>query len=171
MKLHAIVAAGNLGVFSIMRSVVAAASAAVGMFVASSAQAAPPPASAFGRVPAVVDAAISPNGQRVAILGGTSEQRFVSIATIDQAGMPALPLGQVEAVGVRWAGDGHVLARIAYWESTGPRVAYRLERNISITPDAKPAARLLDNDVLSQFVANQPILGITDAGSRASGST
>jgi len=146
-----------------MRSVMTAASAAVGLLVAGSAQAAPPPASAFGRVPAVVDAAISPSGQRIAILGGTSEQRFVSIATIDQSGLPALPLGQVEAVSVRWAGDDHVLARIAYWESTGPRLAYRLERNISITPDAKPAARLLDNDVLSQFVARQPILGITDA--------
>ena len=46
--------------------------------------AAPPPASAFGRIPAVVQASISPDGQKVAILGGASDQRFVSIATIDQ---------------------------------------------------------------------------------------
>src|SRR4051812_3014767 len=125
--------------------------------------AAPPPASAFGRIPAVVDAAISPNGQRVAILGGLSDQRVVSIATIDQPGLPVLPLGEVEGVSVRWAGDEHVLARIAYWETTGPRADYRFERNISITPDAKPAARLLDNDIISMYSTGQPVIGITQA--------
>lgn len=144
-----------------MRSVWAASAAAF-VLAASAAHAEPPPASAFGRIPVVVDAAISPNGQRVAILGGASDQRVISIATIDQAGMPAVPLGDVEAVSVRWAGDSFVLARVAYWESTGPRVAYRFERNISITADGKPAARLLDNDITSQFLVHQPILGITD---------
>jgi dipeptidyl aminopeptidase/acylaminoacyl peptidase len=137
----------------------AAAAACFG--VAAQAQAAPPPASAFGRIPAVVDAAISPNGQRVAILGGLSDQRVVSIATIDQPGLPVLSLGDVEGVSLRWAGDDHVLARIAYWETTGPRANYRFERNISITPDAKPASRLLDNDILSMYATSQPVLGIT----------
>lgn len=137
------------------------AAAAAVCVVAQGAAAAPPPASAFGRVPAVVDAEISPNGQRIAILGGTSEQRVISIATIDQPGLPLLPLGAVEAVSLRWAGDDFVLARIAYWESTDPRVAYRFERNIAVTPDAKPASRLLDNDVYSQYLTSQPIFGVT----------
>lgn len=113
----------------------------------------------------MVDAEISPNGQRVAILGGTSEQRVISIATIDKPDLPVLPLGQVEAVSLRWAGDDHVLARVAYWESTSQRVAYRFERNISVTTDAKPVARLLDNDVMSQYLVQQPILGVTGTSS------
>ncbi|WP_293482455.1 S9 family peptidase [Phenylobacterium sp.] len=143
-----------------MRGLATAALAAVFGMAAAEAVAAPPPASAFGRIPAVVDAAISPNGQRVAILGGMSDQRVISIATIDQAGLPVLPLGEVETVSVRWAGDGFVLARIAYWETTGPRANYRFERNISITPDAKPAASLLDNDLLSRFSTGQSIAGV-----------
>lgn len=129
--------------------------------VAGAAEAAPPPASAFGRIPVVVDAAISPSGQRVAILGGTGDQRVISIATIDQPGLPVLSLGDVEGVSLRWAGDDHVLARIAYWETTGPRANYRFERNISITPDAKPASRLLDNDIMSMYLTGQPVIGIT----------
>ncbi|MBW8816594.1 MAG: S9 family peptidase [Caulobacterales bacterium] len=144
-----------------MRSVWAASAAA--FVVGGAAHAAPPPASAFGRIPVVVDAAIAPGGQKVAFLGGTSDQRVISIATIDQPGLPVLALGEVEAVSVRWAGDGFVLARIAYWESTGPRVAYRFERNIAITPEAKPAARLLDNDINSQYLLHQPVLGVTEA--------
>lgn len=142
-----------------MRRVVLASAALLA--VATGARAAPPPASAFGRVPAVVDAEISPNGQRIAILGGTSEQRVVSIATIDQPGLPILQLGSVEAVGVRWAGDDHLLTRIAFWESTGPRSAYRFERNVVLTPEAKAINRLLDSDTLSRALTGQPVYGIT----------
>ena len=144
-----------------VRRVLTAAAAAT-FAMAAPALAAPPPASAFGRIPAVVDASISPNGQHVAILGGLSDQRVVSIATIDQPGLPVVALGDVEGVGVRWAGDDHVLARIAYWETTGPRADYRFERNISIAPDGKPASRLLDNDVMSQFLTSQPVIGVTE---------
>lgn len=143
-----------------MRLMLAAASAAL-LTVAAQAQAAPPPASAFGRVPAVVDAVISPNGKRVAILGGTSDQRFVSIATIDDPALPVLPLGDAEVVGLSWAGDDHVLARVGYWEKYGPRLAYRFERNVSITPQAKAVARLLDGDAFSQYLIEQPVLGTT----------
>ncbi|TAJ74104.1 MAG: S9 family peptidase [Phenylobacterium sp.] len=138
------------------------AAAAVLCGVAAGAQAAPPPASAFGRVPAVVDAEISPNGQRIAILGGTSEQRVISIATIDQPGLPVLQLGAVEGVDLRWAGDDHVLARIAFWEREGPKISYRFERNVVVTPEAKPVTRLLENDTLSRALVGQPVFGITD---------
>jgi hypothetical protein len=56
--------------------------------LAAQAHAAPPPASAFGRIPAIVTATISPDGRRVAILGGASDQRFVSIATLDRPTCP-----------------------------------------------------------------------------------
>lgn len=144
-----------------MRRGVWAAAAAV-CVVAQGAAAAPPPASAFGRVPAVVDAEISPNGQRVAILGGASEQRIISIATIDQPGLPILQLGDVEGVGVGWAGDEHILARVAFWEKEAPRYAYRYERNVVVDVKGRAIARLLDNDTLSRALIEQPVFRITD---------
>jgi len=137
--------------------------AAAACFVmAAPAQAAPPPASAFGRVPAVVDAEISPNGQRIAILGGTSEQRVISIATVDQAGLPILQLGEVEATRLRWAGDEHVIASVAYWHDAGPKQFYRIERHIAVTPEAKAVSRFFDNMTTTQYlVGGQPIVGMT----------
>lgn len=140
--------------------------AAAVLSVAATAQAAPPPASAFGRVPAVVDAAISPSGERVAILGATADQRFISIATVDKEGLPILQLGEVEAVGLRWAGDDFVLATVAYWDSLGgPGRTARFERQISVTTEAKAAARLLQNGVAAGNVAllETPVLGVTSA--------
>jgi hypothetical protein len=73
----------------------------------------PPPAISFGRIPAVIDAAISPDGQHVALLGGGLDKRIVSIATLDQPGLPSLNLGDVEGVSLRWTGNSHVLVRLA----------------------------------------------------------
>jgi dipeptidyl aminopeptidase/acylaminoacyl peptidase len=129
--------------------------------VAAGARAAPPPASAFGRVPAIIDAEISPDGHRIAILGGTSEQRIVSVATIDKPGLPVLQLGSVEAVDLQWAGDDHVLARIAFWEKSGSEFGYRFERNIAVDAQARAVASLLDNDTLSRALVSQPVYGIT----------
>ncbi|MBX3486057.1 S9 family peptidase [Phenylobacterium sp.] len=142
----------------------AAAAAGFGM----SAHAAPPPASAFGRVPAVVDAAISPGGQRVAILGGTSEQRVISIATIDQPGLPLLQLGELEATDLKWAGDDYVIATVAYWQKVDAKRAYRMERHIAVTPDGKAASRFLDTRTTEGYlVGGQPILGVAASGSQA----
>ena len=139
------------------------AGVAIAALLGTQASAAPPPASAFGRLPAVQDVAISPNGQRIAILGGTSEQRIVSISTIDKPETPFLKLGDIETISVRWASDAFLVARIAYLETTGTRLNYRFERNISITADAKVAARLLDNDTDSSYVTEQPVLGVTSS--------
>lgn len=146
-----------------MRIISAVALAAI----AGTAHAAPPPASAFGRVPAVADTAISPDGRRVALLGGTSEQRFVSIATIDDPNMPVLALGDAEAISLSWAGNDHVLARMAYWRSEGPRLAYRFERNVSINTKGQAVSRLLETDGFSQYLLRQPVLGVV-AGPPAS---
>ena len=149
-----------------VRRVLTAAAAAT-FAVAAPALAAPPPASAFGRIPAVVDASISPNGQHVAILGGLSDQRVVSIATIDQPGLPVLQLGDVETIDLRWAGDEHVIATVAYWEKVDAKRSFRIERHIAVTPQAKAVSRFLDTRTTSAYlVGSQPVLGIT-AGSSA----
>jgi dienelactone hydrolase len=139
------------------------AATAATLVLAAPAYAEPPPASAFGRIPAVAQAEISPNGQHVAILGGTADQRTLSIATIDQPGLPTLALGDVEAVGLAWVGDDHVLTRIAFWKSFGPRHAYRFERNVAVDLQGRAVARLLDKDGLSEALTEQPVLGTTSA--------
>ncbi|HEY8572705.1 alpha/beta hydrolase family protein [Phenylobacterium sp.] len=121
-----------------------------------------PPASAFGRLPGVEMAAISPNSQNFAILGGTPQERTISFATLDRPELKTLRLGPIDTVGLRWAGDEHVLARIARWQSYGPRTAYRLERNLAITPEARVASGLLEQDAASGYMVSQPVLGITD---------
>jgi dipeptidyl aminopeptidase/acylaminoacyl peptidase len=144
-----------------------AAAGAAFLSLAAPALAAPPPASAFGRIPAVVQASISPDGQKVAILGGASDQRFVSIATIDQPGLPVLPLGDVEAVSLTWVGSQYVIARVAVLEKTSPRVEYRLERNIAIDLQAHALSRLLGSDQISEYLVEQPVLGVTAEPPRA----
>jgi dipeptidyl aminopeptidase/acylaminoacyl peptidase len=143
-----------------MKSLLLAAASLAAMSGVAWAQAAPPPASAFGRIPAVEEAEISPNGQSVAILGGAPDDRSVAFATIDKPDLPMLKLGKVEAVDIRWAGDNYVIARIAYWDKVGARLAYRFERNFAVTTDGKVASRLLSNDVASGFLLNQPVVGV-----------
>lgn len=128
--------------------------------VAQAQVAAPPPASAFGRIPAVESAEISPNGRTVAILGGAPDDRSLAFATIDHPDLPTLRLGKVETVDIQWAGDDYVIARAAYWDKVGARLAYRFERNFAVTPDGKVASRLLSNDVASGFLLSQPVVGV-----------
>jgi len=147
-----------------MKVVLAAVAACLG--AVGPALAEPPPASAFGRIPAVVQAAISPNGQHVAVLGGISDQRALSIATLDQPNAPIVSLGRVEAVGVRWIGDDYVLARVAVFEQVGPRAAYRIERNMAIDLQGKVVSRLLGHEDVSSFLTEQPVLAVTSANPR-----
>ena len=142
------------------------AAAAAAAWGSRQTKAEPPPGSAFGRVPAIIDAEISPD-EHVAILGGTTDQRVVSIATIDQPGLPALGLGAIEAISLRWVGDDHVLARIAAWRSYGPRESYRFERNIAIDLQGKVSATLLDRDPNSVWLVEQRVLGVTQTPPRA----
>lgn len=121
-----------------------------------------PPVSAFARIPAVQQAAMSPSGKKIAILGGAPQDRSLAIATVDQPGLPTLMLGDVETVGISWVGDDHVLARMAFWsDPVGARGAtYRLERNIAVNTQAQAISRLLKADDISSFMTEQPIVGV-----------
>jgi dipeptidyl aminopeptidase/acylaminoacyl peptidase len=119
-----------------------------------------PPIAAFARLEAIQDAAISPDGARVALLGGPAGGRSLNIATIDQPGSKTLALGDVEAVSIRWAGDDHVIVRVGYWEKLGPRSEYRFERNIVVSAAGEPGALLLSNDHASRYAISQPIARI-----------
>lgn len=136
------------------------AGAAMVAVLSGVARAEPPPASAFGRIPALQSVEISPNGQSVAFLGGPPDDRSLSFAVMDQPGLRVLKLGDVETVGIRWVGDSYVLARVAYWKQIDPKRNYRLERNIAVTPEGKAVSRLLDGDLPSQYLVEQPVVGV-----------
>ena len=121
-----------------------------------------PPASAFGRIPAVQDIAISPNGQTIMTLGGGPSQRAITFATIDKPGLPALDLGAVKALGVDWIGDDYAVAEIELWhEGSGPKSSYAFARDVAITPQAKAVSRFLEGDPVSQAAGRLPVVGQT----------
>lgn len=128
--------------------------------LAGAARAEPPPAAAFGRIPAIQQAAIAPNGQNIALLGGPPDDRSLTFAVVDQPGLKVLKLGDVETIGVRWAGDAYVLAKVAYWKQFDSKHNYHLERNIAVTPEGKAVSRLLDGDMDSQYMVDQPVAGV-----------
>jgi dipeptidyl aminopeptidase/acylaminoacyl peptidase len=145
-----------------MKSVLLAAASVAAMSGGAWAQVAPPPASAFGRIPAVQDIAISPNGQTIATLGGSPTQRMLTFATIDKPGLPILDLGAVKALSVDWVGDNYAVAQIELWhEGPGPKSSYAYARDISITPEGKAVARFLDGDPASQAAGWLPVIGTT----------
>jgi len=81
-------------------------------FLASSAwaQTAPPPAEAYGRLPAIADAAISPDGSKIAHAMSTPEGAFINVVDID-AGRSVFRAGVPEDTQLRsigWADDGRV---------------------------------------------------------------
>ncbi|MBS0360858.1 MAG: hypothetical protein JSR98_05730, partial [Proteobacteria bacterium] len=148
-----------------MKALLAASAALATM--AAPAFADPPPASAFGRIPAIVTATVSPDGKHIAILGGASDQRFVSIATIDQPDLPTVPLGDVEGVGLRWIGNDYLAARIAIFDKVANRQQYRFERNISISAKGEVLNVLMGKDSLSHYIIRQPVLGVTNTPAKA----
>lgn len=142
-----------------MKTITAVAAA---LALATAADAAPPPAEAFGRAPGVQQASISPNGQKIAILGGAPNARQIAIATIDQTALPALALGDAQTLSVRWVSNDYVLARIGFLDTPRlqPHLRYRLERNVTVDGNAKAISRLLDNDAASEYVTSQPVIGV-----------
>lgn len=130
------------------------------------ARAAPPPASAFGRIPAVGDVAISKNGQHIAIMRNAQDQQFLAIATVDSAEMPLFPLGKVEGLAVRWAGDDYVVATVGLRDTLpDKRRSYYFEQHVAVSLDGKSISKLMWRGASAgrRFVTRQPILGVSDS--------
>lgn len=102
----------------------------------------PPPLAAFARLPALESVDISPDGKRLALLGGPAGARTLAIATIDGPTGAPIRLGDVAAISADWVGNEHVVVRVARWEQVDGK-AYRMERNIAFTSEGKLAATLL----------------------------
>lgn len=138
---------------------------AAGLACAGSAFAAPPPASAFGRLPAIEDAAISPDGQTIAYLGGTADHRVITIAPIDSAKAAAVDIGHAEVRNIRWAGNGYVLVRASVLfkfvnAAAGGKFAYHLDRDFVLTTQGQIKGSLLEHASVSNLSTNLPIVHV-----------
>jgi dipeptidyl aminopeptidase/acylaminoacyl peptidase len=135
---------------------------------AASASAAPPPASAFGRLPQVQDAAISPSGRAIALLGGTPDHRIISIAPIDGAQAKTVDIGKAEVRSVRWAGDNYLLVRASVLDKftdaeAGGKFAYHLDRDFVLTSQGEVKGALLRHVGASDLATELPIVHVMDS--------
>src|SRR5688572_27686114 len=70
----------------------------------------PPPVEAFGRLPSLIDVAISPDGARLALARSDESQQFVQVFDIarEQVVQTAAVAEESRLRGVGWADDGLV---------------------------------------------------------------
>ncbi len=141
---------------------------AIVWFGASSASAqSPPPAAAFGRLPAIQKAVLSPDGKTIAILGGTPGRRLISLSPIDAATAAQVNLGKVDVRDIRWAGNGYLIIQTSRYETgrdpgSNRPFAYHFVRNVVIDASGKVLNQLLVDNANSQYTTVQPILGVLD---------
>ncbi len=92
----------------LIRACAAAVAACLCSVSASFAQ--PLPASAYSRLPAMTEPAISPDGSRIAALEHSADGSFVVIRDAsDFTVVGAVNTGEYKPRDTRWAGDGHVI--------------------------------------------------------------
>jgi dipeptidyl aminopeptidase/acylaminoacyl peptidase len=141
----------------------ALAASALTVLLATSAMAAPPPAEAFGRLPAVQDADISPDGSKVAILGeGQGGARVLTIAPIDSQHASVLNLGDVTTRQVRWAGNDYALVTASYFMNPPWDIKnkYHFVRQVVVDSNGKALNRLGVNGDINDYLPSLPLLGV-----------
>ena len=117
--------------------------------------AAAPSYAAFGRLPAVQSVAISPDGQAVAMVGGATDRRLLTISTIDQPNPVSIDLGSVRAYNVRWAGDGYILVEVTKHEKPSwSKFSYNFTRDLIIDRKGGLKGWLLNNSPETALLVN-----------------
>lgn len=115
-----------------MKAVVSMLLGLIALAFGSMAQAAAPPVSAFARLPAIERAEISPDGSRVALLGGPPGERIIFLAPVDGKDAVTVRLGQVWVRDITWVGNAYLVVNFSMLDkgtnfSNGQEYAYELE--------------------------------------------
>lgn len=121
----------------------------------------PPPASAFGRLPALETAAMSPDGKTIAMVGGMPGKRLLTMAPLDATAVSRLDLADTRISDIEWVDGRFALLKIVVWETVGPREAYNFERNVVVGADARSAGQLFSTGDVANYAIAQPVIGIT----------
>jgi dipeptidyl aminopeptidase/acylaminoacyl peptidase len=80
------------------------------------------PLEAYGRLPTIENAALSPSGQLVGLITTDGDQRIVSVRNVaDGKVLVSAPAGGTKIRDIDWVGDGHLLV-VSSTTQTAPRV-------------------------------------------------
>ena len=93
------------------------------------------PLSAYGKLPSIEEVALSPSGNRLAVVITNGEDRVIGVTDLS-TGKAILKLrsGAQKVRGVMWAGEEH---RILFYNSCGERIA---ETRLAEAPDPRSLA-------------------------------
>lgn len=127
-----------------------------------------PPVLAYARLPAIEMAEISPDGSRLAYIGGSADDRVIFITPIDGGAPVTIRPGAVNVKSVRWAGSKHVLIGVAMYDndsdfSSGMKTAYTFRRDLLVdaaTGDVK--GQVLAEANWTRLALNIPVLASVD---------
>lgn len=144
-----------------------AAACAVLLLLCAPAKAEPPPLAAFARLPAIEQAEISPDGTRVALLGGPPGERTLFLAPVDGTDSVTVKLGQAWVRFIRWVNSDYLIVNFSMLDkgtnyANGQSWAYTLNRNVVISKDGKLVASLLADKDWSRWAESQPVLGVLE---------
>lgn len=90
---------------------------------AASPAAAAPPLEAYGKLPGVTLAALSPSGKYYAVVGDVAGQRRVIVAEVGGKPVLVAPVADQKVRDILWAGDDHLLVFASLATNLGPRFA------------------------------------------------
>ncbi|MCF8534538.1 MAG: S9 family peptidase [Reyranella sp.] len=140
---------------------------ALALVSVSPVQAAPPPVSAFARLPAIERAEISPDGSRVALLGGPPQERIIFLAPVDGKDAVTVRLGQARVRDLTWVGNAYLVVNFTMLDTgtnyaNGQEWSYELNRNIVLDMQGKLVTPLLANTEWSRYAISQPILRVLE---------
>jgi dienelactone hydrolase len=110
--------------------------------LAGPAVASPPSLEAYGRLPSIEFAALSPDGSRVALLRALPDGRVLVIFSLDQhKSIGGLKLRDQVVRGIDWADNDHVLMTVAShempFELTGEKTEFRLIDSFDVTKNTQ----------------------------------
>lgn len=110
---------------------------------------APPPLSAYGKLPDIEDAALSPDGSRIAILTtARSGERTIVLMTADLEALRHFGIGDFKVRGIAWGSNRELIVQIG---STERLIGFNVDKfeftNTSIVPveRAKDTVRVFGN--------------------------
>jgi dipeptidyl aminopeptidase/acylaminoacyl peptidase len=127
-----------------------------------------PPVAAFARLPAIQMAEISPDGQRLAYLGGSADDRVIFITPIDGGAPVTIRPGKVNVKSVRWAGSRHVLVGVAMYDADteygeGAPTPYTYHRDLLIdATSGQVKGQVLAEANWTRLALSIPVLAAVD---------
>lgn len=80
----------------------------------------PPPLSTYGKLPGIERVAISPSGDRVAMIGVVEDTRSLLVLNMDKGAPISYPMGDTKVRGLFWAGEDRVLLYKSDTQGIGP---------------------------------------------------